>query len=236
MIFLTQFRFLETVSRWRIIDVSPNTVGMNGRSSGVASSLSCITSNIKILKCFRSFRMSEEWEEFTLLGKMSKLEVHILSCANSLVEWRLLLRSEAASPTPPSYHQSRPGSESGLTARDFLKGFNVAWWMSWMCIVHNSPIVIRIQANHYQEVRWEPTLNAVDVAGVEFFLCWAFLGFLMSALSSLLSWQKLCGAVSIPLTGNLASNVEAAGQDEGWRQTCERGSCSAKHCRKQGCL
>ena len=53
---------------------------------------------------------------------MSKLEEHILSCANSLVEWRLLLQSEAASPTPPSHHQSRPGSESGLTARDFLEG------------------------------------------------------------------------------------------------------------------
>ena len=99
---------------------------------------------------------------------MSKLEEHILNRANSLVEWRLLLRSEAASPTPPSHRQSRPGSESGLTARDFLKGFNVACWMSWMC---NSSIVIRIQANHYQAVRREPALNAVDVAGVEFFLC-----------------------------------------------------------------
>ena len=102
---------------------------------------------------------------------MSKLEEHILGRANSLVEWRLLLRSEAASPTPPSHHQSRPGSESGLTARDFLKGFNVACWMSWMCIVHNSPIVIRIQENHYQAVKGEPALNAEDVAGVEFFLC-----------------------------------------------------------------
>ena len=67
--FSDTIRFLKTVSRWRIIDVSPNTVGMNGRSSGVASSLSCITSNINLLKCFRSFRMSEEWEEFTLLGE-----------------------------------------------------------------------------------------------------------------------------------------------------------------------
>ena len=58
--------------------------------------------------------------------KMSKLEEDILSGANSLVEWQLLLRSEAASPTPPSHQQSRPGSGSGLTARDFLKGFNVA--------------------------------------------------------------------------------------------------------------
>ena len=40
-----------------------------------------------------------------------------------------------------------------------------------LCIVHNSPIVIRIQANHYQAVRREPALSAVDVAGVEFFLC-----------------------------------------------------------------
>ena len=40
-----------------------------------------------------------------------------------------------------------------------------------MRIVHNSPIVIRIQENHYQAVRGEPALNAEDVAGVEFFLC-----------------------------------------------------------------
>ena len=99
------------------------------------------------------------------------MHMHILSGANSLVEWQLLLRSEAACPKPPSHHQSRPGSESGLTARDFLKGFNVACWMSWMCIVQDSPIVIRIQANRYQAVRGEPALNAVDVAGVEFFLC-----------------------------------------------------------------
>ena len=54
------------------------------------------------------------------------MHMHILSGANSLVEWQLLLQSEAASPKPPSHHRSRPGSGLGLTAQDFLKGFNVA--------------------------------------------------------------------------------------------------------------
>ena len=55
--FTDTVRFLETVSRWRIIDVSPNTVGMNGSSSGVASSLSCITSNIKMFPKFLNVRL-----------------------------------------------------------------------------------------------------------------------------------------------------------------------------------
>ena len=92
-----------------------------------------------VFECQKSDKSSHFQE------KMSKIEEHILSGANSLVEWQLLLRSEAACPKPPSHHQSRPGSGSGLTARDFLKGFNVACWMSWMCIVQDSPIVIRIK-------------------------------------------------------------------------------------------
>ena len=73
-------RFLETVSRLNIIGVSPNTVGMNGSSSGVASSLSCITSNIKMFPKFLNVRLRRVHTFRRRCHKLRSISEGVLIC------------------------------------------------------------------------------------------------------------------------------------------------------------